>query len=523
MSSPRLSWQTLALLPGVVGRPDFKREYLGTGIGHLGLGAFARAHLASYTDPLLGDDPAWGICGVSLRSPSTRDALELQDWLYFRAERDGSGERLRVMSALTGALVAPQDTSTVVARFAQPSIRIVTISVSEKGYHRRASDGALDEDEPAIRHDLAHPDRPLTVPGIIVAALRARRDAGVPPFTVLCCDNLPENGASTRRIVLSFAEMLSPEVARYIADAVAFPNSMVDRIVPATTEMDRNRIAAAAGVADAWPVVCEPFTQWVIEDHFPQGRPNWDRAGATFVNDVKPHEIMKLRLLNGSHSAIAYLGQLAGLTTVADAMREPALAQFVTGLMAEAAATLRMPSNVDLAGYRQALLERFTNPALQHRTAQIAMDGSQKLPMRIFATALDRIVNGQTAPRMALVTAAWLRCLQQRDDNGSSLMVEDPNKDKLLKAARNADTPRSLIKQVFAMTDIVPAALAASNAFESDVLDALTALSNSGARSTLRMFNHREEENEKRDEIGYRGLSVNRIAAGSRTGTTCAG
>jgi fructuronate reductase len=519
MSAPRLSSHALASLPGTIVRPDVDRGRLTAGIGHLGLGAFARAHLASYTEPLLKGDPAWGICGVSLRSPAVRDALAPQNWLYIRAERDGVGEKLRVMGAHTDALVAPEDPAAVVARFAQASIRIVTISVSEKGYHRRASDGALDEDDDAIRADLACPDRPLTVPGIIVAALRARREAGIPPFTVLCCDNLPDNGTSTRGIVRRFAELLSPEFARFIADNVAFPNSMVDRIVPATTEDDKKRIAAAAGVIDAWPVVCEPFSQWVIEDRFRLGRPAWDSAGATLVADVKPYEIMKLRLLNASHSAIAYLGQLAGLPTVAEAMREPALAQFVRSLMAEAAATLRMPAGVDLAGYRTALIERFRNPALQHRTAQIAMDGSQKLPMRIFATALDLIGKGRPTLCMALVTAAWLRFLQQRDDTGSPLTVDDPNKDKLLQAARNADTSLSLVRRVFALSDIVPPALAASNVFERQVLDALMALSTSGARSTLRMFNQREESLEKHPETADHRLSADRLAAGSRAGS----
>jgi fructuronate reductase len=523
MSAPRLSHQTLASLPDAVARPGYATADLTTGIGHLGLGAFARAHLASYTDPLLNNDPSWGICGVSLRSPAVRDALASQDWLYLRAERDGSGEKLCVMGTLTGAMVATDDPAAVVARFAHASVRIVTISVSEKGYHRRAADGAFDENDPAVLHDLAHPDHPLTVPGIIVAALRARRNAGLPPFTVLCCDNLPENGASTRGVVLRFAELQSHDFARYIADNVAFPNSMVDRIVPATTETDRTRIAAQAGVTDAWPVVCEPFTQWVIEDHFPQGRPAWERTGATLVDDVRPYETMKLRLLNGSHSAIAYLGQLAGLATVAEAMKESAIAQFVTQLMAEAATTLHMPSSVDLEAYRQALIDRFRNPALQHRTAQIAMDGSQKLPMRIFATAQDRIANGQPAPCMALVTAAWLRFLKQQDDNGSPLTVDDPNKDKLLQAAQNANTPRSLVKSIFAITEIVPAALAQSEAFESDVLEALTMLSTSGAKSTLNTFNNRGEKHEDIKSVTDCSLHAGRITSSVRAGSTRAG
>jgi fructuronate reductase len=520
MIAPRLSRQTLSSLPKGIIRLGFDPARLTTGIGHIGLGAFARAHLASYTDPLLDTDPSWGICGVSLRNPATRDALAPQDLLYIRAERDGTGETFRVMGALTNALVAPENPAAVIHTLAQTSLRIVTISVSEKGYHRRASDGALDEADPAIRHDLNNPATPLTVPGILVAALRARRDAGITPFTVLCCDNLPHNGVSTRRIVLRFAELSSPDLAHYIADAVAFPNTMVDRIVPAVTTADKQRISSALGITDATPVVCEPFSQWVIEDNFPSGRPHWECSGVELVADVRPYETMKLRLLNGSHSAIAYLGQLAGWETVADAMRDPAMAAFVAALMAEAETTLRMPAGVDLAAYRHALVLRFLNPALQHRTAQIAMDGSQKMPMRIFATAEDRLAKGLRAPCTALVTAAWLRFLQQRNDNGSHLIVDDPNKDKLLKAARDADTLRSLVKSVFAMTDIVPAALAVSESFESDVLSALTALSQSGARKTLMTFHKREEGHEDRIEGIGGSLSAGRVTAGAGAGAT---
>jgi len=521
MNVPRLSRQMLASLPQAVGRPGFDPSRVATGIGHLGLGAFARAHLASYTDPLLETDPSWGICGVSLRSAATRNALAPQDWLYLRAERDGAGENLRAMGALTGALLAPEDPAAVIRRFADLSVRVVTISVSEKGYYRRAADGALDEADPAIQRDLVHPDAPSTMPGIIVAALRARRDRGIPPFTVLCCDNLPENGVSTRRIVLHFADLLSPELANYIARAVAFPNSMVDRIVPATTEADKQRVATIAGVADAWPVVCEPFTQWVIEDHFPLGRPQWEHAGAEIVSDVRPYEMMKLRLLNSSHSAIAYLGQLAGWTTVTEAMREPPLADFIAALMAEAATTLRMPQGVNLALYQRALINRFRNPALQHQTTQIAMDGSQKLPMRILATAQDRLTNGLRAPCMAFVTAAWLQFLRQRSDSGSSLTVDDPNKEKLLKAASNAGTHLSLVKSIFAMADIVPAVLAASDVFASEVIDALTTLSEIGVHQALIKFNHREGIHEYHEKTTD-GLLAGRIVAGPGTGASCA-
>ena len=251
---------------------------------------------------------------------------------------------MTVIGALTGVLVAPENPSAVVARLADPAVRIVTISVSEKGYHRRAAQGTLDEDDVSIQHDFAHREAPRTMPGLITAGIRARREAGVPPFTVLCCDNLPENGNSTRRIVVRFAELLDPALGRFIADEVAFPNSMVDRIVPATTDDDRARISRLSFVEDAWPVVCEPFSQWVIEDRFRLGRPAWERTGAQLVDDVRPYETMKLRLLNGAHSCIAYLGQLAGWQTVAEAVGEPVARLVRRCVDAGSAATLDMPA-----------------------------------------------------------------------------------------------------------------------------------------------------------------------------------
>jgi fructuronate reductase len=387
----RLSQRELPSLPRTVRRPDADRAALHTSIVHLGLGAFARAHLAAFTQPLLAADPSWGILGVSLRSPATRDALAPQDFLYTCAARDGSGISLAIMSVLTGILVAPEDPAVVVAAMAEPAVRIVSISVSERGYHRRAADGALDEEDPLIRQDLRQPNAPATVLGLITAALRRRRARGVPPFTVLCCDNLPDNGNSTRALVGRLARLIDPALADFIENEAVFPNTMVDQIVPATTDADRAEIDAALGVHDAWPVVCEPFRQWVIEDRFPLGRPAWERTGAELVTDVLPYEAMKLRMLNGSHSAIAYLGQLAGWRTVADAIADPTLAAFISGLMEEVAATLQLPPQVDRAAYSRALMARFANPALQHQTAQIARDGSQKLPMRLFATAARRL------------------------------------------------------------------------------------------------------------------------------------
>ena len=468
MTPSRLSRRTLTGLAPSVRRPPFDPGSISTGIVHLGIGAFARAHIADYTQPLLAQHPTWGMLGVSLRSPDTRDALTPQDCLYTRAERDGSGERLEIMAPLTGLAVGATE---ALRHLTNPAVRIVTLTVTEKGY-------ALPQT----------PD-PTSVPALLVAALRDRRAAGLAPFIVLSCDNLPANGDTTRHALTRTAELIDPALAPFIANEVAFPNCMVDRIVPATTDADRSRVDAALGVHDAWPVICEPFKQWVIEDHFPQGRPDWESTGAELVRDVRPYEDMKLRLLNGSHSTIAYIGQLAGWQTVADAIAQPALAAHIAALMTETATTLRLPDSTDLASYRTALLTRFANPALQHRTAQIAMDGSQKLPQRLFAPALDRLNAGHTAPRIALGTAAWLRFLQGHADDGAALMLSDPHALHLRAAAVAATTSAALRDAIFAVPDIVPPALARNDTFRRDVLAALELLATRGANATLQVWN----------------------------------
>jgi fructuronate reductase len=268
---------------------------------------------------------------------------------------------------------------------------------------------------------------------------------------------------------------------------------MVDQIVPATTDADRAQIDAALGVHDAWPVMCEPFRQWVIEDRLPLGRPAWERTGAEFVTDVRPYEKMKLRILNGSHSAIAYLGQLAGWRTVADAIADPTLAAFISGLMQEAAATLQMPPQADLAGYGRALMARFANPALQHQTAQIARDGSQKVPMRLLATAAARAAHGLASPHVALAVAAWLRFLQGRADDGTQLTIEDPKKDTLSAAARRSATSRSLCDAIFAFHDVVAPPLADAAGFRDEVTAALDDLATLGVRGALIKTNQRED------------------------------
>lgn len=482
----RLSEATLDRLPASVERPAYDREILLSGIVHLGIGAFHRAHQAVYTDALLADDPTWGILGVSLRSTDTRDALVPQDGLYTVATVDGSGARHRVIGASTGVIVGPEDPAGLVARLADRHVRIVSTTVTEKGYSHDPATGALREDDPDVRYDLENLATPRTTVGVIVAGLKQRRAAGLAPFTVLACDNLPANGRTLRGLVVRFAELVDPDLGRWVADTVRFPSTMVDRIVPATTEADRAAVADALGLEDAWPIVTEPFTQWVVEDDFPLGRPAWEKVGVEFVRDVAPYELMKLRLLNGSHSTLAYLGYLMGHQTVAAAMGEPALARLVSDLMEKESAPTLPPLAVDVAAYRADLLARFRNPALKHRTWQIAMDGSQKLPQRLLGTIRDRLRVDAPIDRLALGVAAWMRYVTGIDETGAAIDVRDPLAARL-RAIADAAGPSAdrLAPALAGVGEIFGADLPADPRFLGAVGAALDGLFRVGARATV--------------------------------------
>lgn len=437
----RLATKQLAALAAHAAVPAYDRGALAPGIVHLGLGAFHRAHQAVYTEAVLAaGDLRWGIVGVSLRHGDTHAALAPQDHLYTVAVRDAGGERLQVIGVLMASLVAPASPAAVLAAMADARCHIVSLTVTEKGYCQDPASGTLQLDHPDVVHDLGHPDAPRSALGFVVRALALRRAAGAPPFTVLSCDNLPSNGITTRALVLALAHVIDPALAGWIADVGAFPNAMVDRIVPRTTDDDRAHVAGLLGVDDAWPVMTEAFSEWVIEDDFAGPRPAWEDAGAAIVRQAAPYEQAKLRMLNASHSTLAYLGILLGHATVDQAMADAGLAGFVQRmLIEEVEPTLTRPR---LAAYRADLLQRFRNPALRHQLHQIAMDGSQKLPQRLLGTIRDRLAVGASCDCLCLAIAGWARYLAGRDQNGASYALSDPLADRLQQAARGVDADR---------------------------------------------------------------------------------
>lgn len=464
----------------------YDRAAVTPGIVHLGIGAFHRAHMAVYVDDILAKDPSWGIVGASLRRPDTKAALAPQDCLYTVAIRDASGTSCRVIGALLDVLDAATQRRQLLEIMADPRIRMVSLTVTEKGYCHDPATGELDPRHPDIVHDLAHPEDPVSAPGIIVRALEMRRQSGAAPFTVMSCDNLPANGRTTARIVTRFAALRDPGLGRHVAEDVAFPSTMVDRIVPATTDADRHLVRELTGLDDAWPIMTEPFTQWVVEDRFPSGRPAFETVGAQLVEDVEPFELMKLRMLNGSHSTMAYLGYLGGYQYVAEAVADPGMRRLIHGLMTEEVMpTLPMP-RADLEAYRDRLLERFANPALHHRTWQIAMDGSQKLPQRLLGTIRDRLAKGQGIARLALGVAAWMRYVTGVDEKGEPIEVRDPLATRLMAIAANAgEDPRRLFEGLVEVGEIFGADLPANAAFREAVTGHLDSLFERGALATV--------------------------------------
>lgn len=477
----RLSDATLGSAKAGVRTPAYDRARVTPGLVHLGIGAFHRAHQAVVIDTMLERDPSWGIVGASLRRPDTSEALNPQDGLYTVLIKDGERREARIIGSVLGVIDAPHDRDALLARMADPATRVVSLTVTEKGYCYNAATGGLDTNHPDIVADLGHPRAPATAAGLITEALRRRREAGIGPFTVLSCDNLPHNGQVAGTVFTEFAEAVDAGLGRWVRDNVPFPGTMIDRIVPATTDADRAEVAALIGLEDAWPVMGEPFLQWVVEDRFVGARPPLELGGAEFVGDVAPYERMKLRMLNGTHSTMAYLGYLSGYEFIAQVIADADFARLVRNeMIEEIAPTLGMPK-AQTDAYAAQLVERYSNTAMKHRTYQIAMDGSQKLPQRLLGTVMDRLKAGAPFERLALGIAAWMIYARGVDLNGRPIVVQDP-----MAAEFAAIDPAGLVEGYLRLERIFPRELAGNAVFRDAVSTKMALIREVGAKDAVR-------------------------------------
>lgn len=482
---PRLSAATLGGIAAGVERPGYDPARHDSGIVHLGLGAFHRAHQAAYTDAALaasGGD--WRITGVSLRSAAPAEALNPQDGLYTLIERSAGGTRARVIGSLARAVAAALSPGEALGAMTAPATRIVSLTVTEKAYGIDRATRRVVAVHPAIAADLAEPRRPGGALGLIVEALRLRRAAGIAPFTVLCCDNLPENGVLLRAGAVDLARRRDPGLADWIAENVGFPATMVDRITPAPTEKTRACAERLTGRRDLAAVETETFSQWVIEERFPQGRPDWEAGGAIFTADVASYERMKLRMLNGAHSLIAYAGGLAGNRHVRAAMADADLARLVARHLGDAAATLKPLPGIDLDAYAAALTARFANPAIAHETRQIAMDGTQKLPQRLLAPAAEALAQGQSIGCFAFAVAAWMRFVEH-PETGAPAALDDPRATEIAAALEGARSAGETVAALQALPGLFPPELTASPAWAAAVEGALAAIRARGIREAI--------------------------------------
>jgi len=466
--------------------PQYDRRGITPGIVHIGVGGFHRAHEAVYLDDLMarGGANEWGLCGVGLRpaDKAMQEALVPQDCLYTVVARSAEGDKARVVGSLVRYLFAPEETEAVLDALAAPQTRIVSLTITEGGYNFNQATGEFQADHPDIQHDLQRPAQPVSVFGYLAEALDRRRRAGCAPFTVLSCDNVPQNGDMARKTLLAFAALRDPALHDWIAAHVAFPNSMVDRITPQTTDADREMVRDEFGINDAWPVVCEPFRQWIIEDKFCNGRPPLERVGAQFTSDVHPYEMMKLRLLNAGHSAIGYLGWLAGYPYIHEIMADDLFREYLRRLMGQEVTPLLAPvPGINLTEYQATLLTRFANPTIKDQTARICLDGSSKVPKFVLPSLHEALAAGSPSTLLTLALAGWLRYLRGEDEQGRPYAIDDPRAEELQRLARQGKAdPRPLL----ALTDLFgglgqSASLVAQLTRFGEQLDA------DGARATL--------------------------------------
>jgi mannitol 2-dehydrogenase len=486
----QLRQATLDSLPRAVARPAYDRSQVTEGIVHFGVGGFHRAHEAMYVDALMNDGQAlgFGIVGVGTMPQDTRmrDALNGQEGLYTLVVKHPDGRREpRVIGSILRFLHAADDPGAVLAVMRAASTRIVSLTITEGGYLFHPSTGEFDAEHPLIQPDLAEGATPTTPFGFIVEALRLRREDGTAPFTVMSCDNIPGNGDVAKKMIVAFARLKDPALASWIESSVSFPNSMVDRITPVTTPEDIEALKGQFGVEDAWPVVCEPFTQWALEDAFEDGaagRPAFDDVGVQLVPDVEPYELMKLRLLNASHQALCYLGYLSGYRYAHEVCQDPLFVDFLLAYMdREATPTLHDVPGVDLNAYKHQLIERFANPEVRDTLARLCAESSDRIPKWLVPVIRTNLEKGGEIERSALVVASWARYAEGVDEQGEPIQVVDQLKDRVMAAAaRQQDEPLAFIRDQQLFGD-----LATNERFAETYTRWLDSLHQVGARATL--------------------------------------
>ena len=484
-----LNESTLHRLAPEIAVPRYARAELRPAIVHLGVGGFHRAHQAVYLDTLAerGISHDWGVVGVGLLPQDKRmeEALLPQQCLYTLVERGADTESARVVGSITRYLFAPEHREEVLRTLAAPATRVVSLTITEGGYGYNQVTGEFDPETPGVQEDLARPSTPSTAFGYICEALARRRKDGIPPFSVLSCDNLQGNGALARQVFTSFARLRDADLAGWMEANVAFPNCMVDRITPQTTDQDRAMVERVFGVADAWPVMTEPFTQWVVEDTFCNGRPPLEEVGAQIVPDVHPYEAMKLRLLNADHQALAYLGYLCGHRLVHEVMADPPFPIFLARLMDEEVTPLLAPvPGVDLVTYKRTLIKRFANPQVRDQVLRLCQDSSNRMPKFLLPSIHEALAAGRPCRLLTLAVAGWFRFLAGVDEQGQPIPIDDAMAGTLVPLARQGrDDPRPLLGVESLFGD-----LAQHPAFVDELGAALRILYAEGAEATLARY-----------------------------------
>ena len=455
----KLSLANLATIGKTLKVPTYKRSDLKAGILHFGVGNFHRAHLAVYLDDLFnkGLDHDWAIIGtgVMAHDEKVRTTLAAQDYLTTVVEQDNEISSAHIIGSMID-FISPNDKNAILAKLVDPAIRIVSMTITEGGYFIDPATQKFDPASPAIARDAANPNDPTTVFGFLVAGLKARKEKGMKPFTVMSCDNVPHNGHVCRNAVAGLAKLSDPNLAEWIIANVAFPNAMVDRITPATGDRERQIAKSDFGVDDAWPVFCEEFKQWVVEDHFPLGRPQWEKVGAEFVKDVTPWEYMKIRILNGGHAVIAYVGGMMDKHFVHDAMQTPLIKAYLKKVTDdEIRPTVHPVPGTDLVDYQTLIDRRFANPKIGDTIRRLCLDGSNRQPKFIVPPIADRLAAGKSIHGLALESALWCRYCFGTTDSGKVIEPNDPNWDALQARAKKAkDRPQEWLDMVDVYGDV---------------------------------------------------------------------